>query len=417
MATAGIIKKAKTKGSRKGKREWVKNIDITGLESDLDQLRTEERLGGKLHERSNESLFTIDKAGDSKIRQSIKNKPLKVDEILKNQSAIPSPFNHSRTKPKSTVAVQNANGKTKFVSKAMKKQVEELAKQLAVAKPVVEGKKRKANEMKDLWGAREEPKTELDTNEYLEPVRKKDVKKPKLINDKLPISAVKVAEPGASYNPTFDDHQTLLGKALDVELKKESDREKAIKQLSYPPELDDLDDETFFDSDDEVEEDETDGEGQIVKKPVAPTKKKTQAERRRIEKRRQEEMELERKRLEKARKKEENRLSEIVSQVEQEVKQKEAVPEAKKKREKLRRVGPVPFKDQNIEIKLTEELTQGLRQLKPEGNILKDRFTSLQERAIIEPRVPRTRKLRYKRKETESHDYKRFDAETMKEFK
>ena len=56
--------KSKTlKPNRKGKKNWRKNIDISKVEDELDEIRAEERLGGsKIH--VSENLFTLDKTGD-----------------------------------------------------------------------------------------------------------------------------------------------------------------------------------------------------------------------------------------------------------------------------------------------------------------------------------------------------------------
>jgi hypothetical protein len=43
---------------------------------------------------------------------------------------------------------------------------------------------------------------------------------------------------------------------------------------------------------------------------------------------------------------------------------------------------------ERIEVQLQDELSESLRQLKPEGNLLKTRFQSFVERNLIEPRVP-----------------------------
>ena len=66
------------------------------------------------------------------------------------------------------------------------------------------------------------------------------------------------------------------------------------------------------------------------------------------------------------------------------------------------------FKPAPIEIQLKEELSESLLKLKPEGNLFKDRFLSLQQRSLIETRVPFKQKRKYRLHETESHDYKRF---------
>ena len=41
-----------------------------------------------------------------------------------------------------------------------------------------------------------------------------------------------------------------------------------------------------------------------------------------------------------------------------------------------------------LDVQLGEDLSETLRALKPEGNLFRDRFLSLQQRALVEPRVP-----------------------------
>src|SRR5690349_7381967 len=52
----------------------------------------------------------------------------------------------------------------------------------------------------------------------------------------------------------------------------------------------------------------------------------------------------------------------------------------------------VPFSNsipkERIHVQLQDELADSLRQLKPEGSLMKDRFQSFVERNLIEPRVP-----------------------------
>jgi len=65
------------------------------------------------------------------------------------------------------------------------------------------------------------------------------------------------------------------------------------------------------------------------------------------------------------------------------------------------------FEEQDIDIKLTEELTGSLRSLKPEGNLLTDRYKSMQKRNIIETRVKqKIVKNKRKRKLAEKRNYK-----------
>jgi nucleolar protein 53 len=57
------------------------------------------------------------------------------------------------------------------------------------------------------------------------------------------------------------------------------------------------------------------------------------------------------------------------------------------------------YEEPDIDLQLSEELVGSLRQLKPEGNLLRDRFKSLQKRGIIETRKRATFRRKYKLKE------------------
>ncbi|KAJ3214793.1 hypothetical protein HK099_006669 [Clydaea vesicula] len=74
------------------------------------------------------------------------------------------------------------------------------------------------------------------------------------------------------------------------------------------------------------------------------------------------------------------------------------------------RLGPHKFKSipKALDVTLTEDLADSLRIIKPEGNIFTERFNSLQERGLIEPRVPVGKKRKFKKKVIEVHSYKRF---------
>merc|ERR1711936_1040829 len=63
------------------------------------------------------------------------------------------------------------------------------------------------------------------------------------------------------------------------------------------------------------------------------------------------------------------------------------------------------YEPQEIEIKLSEELTGNLRNLSPEGSLLEDRFKSMQRRNMIEVRVKQktVRKLKRKKIEKRGH--------------
>ncbi len=62
---------------------------------------------------------------------------------------------------------------------------------------------------------------------------------------------------------------------------------------------------------------------------------------------------------------------------------------------------------QELEIKLSNELTGNLRSIKPEGNLIEDRYKSLQKRNVIETRVKqKIVRNKKKRKRLEKRNYK-----------
>lgn len=62
--------------------------------------------------------------------------------------------------------------------------------------------------------------------------------------------------------------------------------------------------------------------------------------------------------------------------------------ESKKQREEQKRIEPhrlskFAFEEEEIDIAMPEDISGNLRNLKPEGSLLKDRFKSLQKRNIL----------------------------------
>lgn len=93
--------------SRKGKKAWRKNVDVTEVQEGLRLLKDEEIKGGVLAEKPSEELFVIDKKGSAEIRNAYfkQHKPLKADEILAQRSAIPAVDTRKRLNSKVTDGV------------------------------------------------------------------------------------------------------------------------------------------------------------------------------------------------------------------------------------------------------------------------------------------------------------------------
>uniref|UniRef100_A0A673UZ68 Ribosome biogenesis protein NOP53 n=1 Tax=Suricata suricatta TaxID=37032 RepID=A0A673UZ68_SURSU len=74
--------------------------------------------------------------------------------------------------------------------------------------------------------------------------------------------------------------------------------------------------------------------------------------------------------------------------------------------DKPRRLGRLRYQDPDIDVQLSSELSGSLRTLKPEGNILRDRFKSFQKRNMIEPRERAKFKRKYKVKLVERRAFR-----------
>lgn len=69
--------------SRKGKKAWRKNVDLTQLQSGLEHVRTEIIQGGIISEKDADQLFATDVTGDLELaKQQQGKKLLKSEEIL-----------------------------------------------------------------------------------------------------------------------------------------------------------------------------------------------------------------------------------------------------------------------------------------------------------------------------------------------
>merc|ERR1719469_679520 len=237
--------------------------------------------------------------------------------------------------------------------------------------------------------------------------------------------AVEIPHAGQSYNPSLGDLQDLLWKAAIVEM----DKEKEIKRIErgttmmFPgagykqeetyiqemsegiKELEKEGEEVKSESEEENEEEE-DKEGVKCKKLVGRKRKRDRRGRKFEENKKRREMESKKEQQEvmrlKSIKKELNVGDEMTSDRQQ--KKEDA---DKEKRKGAIQLSNYKFENQELEIKLSDELTGNLRNLKAEGSLLEDRFKSLQKRNVIETRVPqKIVKKAHKRKKFEKKSYR-----------
>jgi len=273
----------------------------------------------------------------------------------------------------------------------------------------------------DLWDV---PAVEEIVPDGLETVRRRTIVKPDLGHprDVIDVPAVSVPHPGASYNPPVQAHEELLMEAYKVEQRKQ---EEADRLLEAREKMDRARAFAVHAVTEGVPAGMVVDEIKDVGETIAHTTvvvlrrlgvRKTKQQRARKAKQIAEKHALTEKALRK-------RLLNSVNQVRAFRSDLSKVVDAQKQarlarqlalRLKLRkglagqRLGKHRVPENDIEVQIGEDLSENLRNLKPEGNLFRDRFVSLQQRALIEPRVrvvPTRRKA--KAKEYEKHAWKR----------
>nr|KAF6411139.1 NOP53 ribosome biogenesis factor [Rousettus aegyptiacus] len=241
---------------------------------------------------------------------------------------------------------------------------------------------------------------------------------------------------GASYNPTLEDHQTLLWEAHEVELQRQKEAEKLERQLALPTAEQAATQESTFkemcqgllEESDEEDKDGEPGRGQDrgpeaggdqdggTEAPATPARlaavdKKTEQQRRREKAARMLRVEQAAVRAARLRRQELFRLRGIKAQVAQRLAELARRRERRRARrlaeaDKPRRLGRLKYQAPDIDVQLSSELPDSLRTLKPEGNILRDRFKSFQRRNMIEPRERARFKRKYKVKLVEKRAFR-----------
>ncbi|GMK58751.1 hypothetical protein CspeluHIS016_0601930 [Cutaneotrichosporon spelunceum] len=418
--------------SRKGKKAWRKNVDITAEEAALEAARAEERLtGGKVETRSNDALFTIDTEGDvamtQQVRRKREKKPLRSLAVLHERSAVPSLT--SRAKPAAA---------PKKVSSAEKKRLRRTAlKAEANGTAALSMKATDTASLHDPWVA--EKVAGLPGGWGDEGVVKIKPKAPETLTrqrelrrtvDATQLDA-ELPRAGVSYNPSAPAHAALLEEAIAEEMgilaaEERVDAEVAARGgvVEAMRGVDDFGEDMVGgmrigrgDAEDE-DEDESSEEEEEGSKPKQ-TKRKTQAQRNKAARAKAallaEREEAVRRRMERhvgAARAMSKSVARKQRETEEKAMQRRAAATA---RERLgfaggEKIGKHRVQKSAVAVQLGEDLAESLRQVKPEGNLFKDRFQSLQRRALIEPRVPQLPKRRkIKVKEYEKFAWKRFE--------
>ncbi|KAL4072336.1 P60-like protein [Scleroderma citrinum] len=416
--------------SRKGKRAWRKNIDMQDVEEGMESLRTEERvIGSTLQKQTDDQLFVIDTKGDEELRKSLprfSKDQLTSSKIISQRSAIPAVASRTTKVSKDKLTSADKDRLLRIAKKPRKGPFNAImdptefgagSARIDVTHAV------KNSGTHDLWA----PTVEEVLPHGLEATQKRSIKKPEISHprDIIDVPAVLVPPQGASYNPAVQAHGELLLEAYQVEKRKQDEADRLAeyrkqidqaRQTSFGDVADDVPpgmivDEIQEDADEPIPTDEA-----VV--PRRPLARKTKQQRTRMLKQKAEKQALAEKALRKRILHSITSAKSMKSELDKTLKAQEQARLARQLSMRLRlrkglagrRLGKHKVPESHIDVQVGEDLCENLRTLKPEGNLFRDRFVSLQQRALIEPRAPvLPTKRRAKPVLYEKHTYKRFN--------
>ncbi|XP_068384418.1 LOW QUALITY PROTEIN: ribosome biogenesis protein NOP53 [Eschrichtius robustus] len=443
------------RGPRNKKRGWRRLAqEPLGLEVDqfLEDVRLQERTsGGLISEAPDEKLFFVDtgskneelnkKRTKGQKKSLLLKKPLRIDLILENTSKVPAPKdvlahqvpNARKLKRKQQLWERLAK-QGELPREARRAQARLLSPPAARAKPGPQDTVERP--FYDLWVKDNPLDRPLERQDpfFLEQTKKKGVKRPQHLHTKpSQAPAVEVTPAGASYNPSFEDHQTLLWAAHEVELRRQKAAEQLERRLAPPASEQAATQESAFQEMCQGLLEESDGEGEpgegqdegpeaggdrAAGAEASPTavrpasaEKKTEQRRRREKAARMLRVQQAAVRAARLRHQEVFRLRGIKAQVARRLAELARQRERRQARrlaeaDRPRRLGRLKYQDPDIDVQLSSELSDSLRTLKPEGNILRDRFKSFQRRNMIEPRERAKFKRKYKVKLVEKRAFR-----------
>jgi len=426
----GAAPKQHSQPSRKGKKAWRKNVDVTDVQEGLEELNKEIIQGGVIKERPSEQLFSLDVKGDAALEKKFNKhikKGLKADEIINARSPVPAVSMRKRPGDKTTDGILPAKRhKSGWVTH----------KELSRLKRVADGQHDNTVQVQDatydIWDMPAAPKEKEVDNFLAEEVKPKVPKSMK----KEPLSLLEsgkqipaVLKPGGaySYNPDFTDYNERLEeekeKALEAEKQRleQEERERAKQEAAARSAAEAEAAEARANLSEWEEDSEWEGlqsGAEDIKPSVKRPQRKTQTQRNRIKRRKEEEQLLKHKAAIKAQRRQEQRIREIAEEIEEKERNKALVakddssadPIDELREEKLRRkqLGKYKLPQHDLELVLPDELEDSLRRLKPEGNLLRDRYRSLMVRGKVESRRHIPFHKQAKGKYTEKWTYKDF---------
>ncbi|CAK7218332.1 hypothetical protein SCUCBS95973_003448 [Sporothrix curviconia] len=436
--------------SRKGRKAWRKNVDVSEVERGLEERNDEIIKGGIVKEAESEDLFQIEETGDLEVAKKLskKTKTLKVDEILAQRSAVPAVSGRKRAGDNSNNPGRKTTDGVLVTKRVRKDYVPQ--KELARLKKVADGHHAETVTIKDatydLWGAAP-PTTATkavalpaDNGEFSFLPKAETVKAPvtmrhapiSLAANGKPIPAVAKPQGDLSYNPSFDAYDARLtlegSKAVEAEQKRLAEEEaERIRMEGVARSAAEADAAEAREALSQWDEDsawegfqsgvDTDNEGAAsAKRP----KRKTPAQRNRVNRRKEAEAKQRHEAMSVRKQEQAKNIEKLLAEDKFKHEQALALAAAEGSSDgsddedgddnvlRRRQLGKFHLPEKDLELMLPDELPDSLRLLKPEGNLLKDRYRSLLVRGKVEARRKRPFRKQAKAKITEKWAHKDF---------
>lgn len=386
---------------------------------------------GVLAEKDATELFTVDTTGDAAIpKKFLKgSRPLKADEIIAQRSAVPAISMRKRPGDKTTDGIVDAKRqRTSYISH----------KELTRLRQLADGRQTRSlvensEPAYDPWAEQNEGQPIQGPRfSFLPKVEK--AKAPKTLKHTpislsasgKPVPAVQKPDGGFSYNPMYTDYEERLVTEGQREITAEAKRlteaeaerlkaEAAARSAAEAAAAEARADLSEWEEDSAWEGFESETES--VKLNAKRPQRKTQVQRNKIKRRKEEERTA--KMAAQMKKREEQALQ--AKKIAKAIAEREEAKALARVQDddntssegddielRRRKLGKIPLPEKNLELVLPDELQESLRLLKPEGNLLKDRYRSLLVRGKIESRRPIAFHKQAKTKATEKWTHKDF---------
>ncbi|OAA68319.1 p60 domain containing protein [Niveomyces insectorum RCEF 264] len=431
--------------SRKGRKAWRKNVDVSEVEKGLEERNNEIIKGGLVKEQQSDELFQIEDEGDLEVAKRLAKKytkGLKADEIIAQRSAVPVVSGRKRAGETSKTTDGVLPTKRQRTNYVLQKEVIRLRK---VADGHHETTVAIAEANYDPWAvpapeAVAAPDADDDPFSFLpkpQAIKAPDTLKQapvSLAANGKPIPALAKPKGAFSYNPSFTDYEARLteegSKAVEAERKllaaaeAERVRLEAVARSAAEAdaaearaELSEWDEDSAWEGFESGVEDDA-----AAKRP----KRKTPAQRNRAKRRKEAEARQRHEAIQRRKEEQAKDMERLVAEAQAAREKALALAAAGSSSDgsdddddedkkvgddnvlRRRRLGKARLPEKDLELVLPDELQDSLRLLKPEGNLLKDRYRNLLVRGKVEARTRRPFRKQAKGKITEKWAHKDF---------